>query len=253
MGIAKYPWLCGKLLALAFIFFGGGVLATIIVPVVLLFSNNKVDLTQGFVRKNFQFYIWCLTNFGMITLSVREQDDFKKCAGKIVVANHLTLLDVVLLMALVPRAQCIVKSDLWSHRFLGSLMRSAGYIRNDLAPDELLKQCQDSLNDGRCLIIFPEGTRGKPEVKLGPELKFHRGFANIAYYTKCPIQTVVITCNPLILYRDEPLLKVPEQRPFFQVRMGDCIDKEFYLRYDCRGIAVRKIVEKIETYYRKTL
>lgn len=249
MGLAKYPWVLGKLAALAFIFFGGGVLATIIMPVVLLARGKRAERTQDFVCSIFRFYLWALTSSGMIQLVVENPDDFETCSGKIIIANHITLLDVVILMAYVPRAQCIVKNALWNHRFLGSLMRSAGYIRNDLAPDELIKQCQDALNNGRCLIIFPQGTRGDPSQ----ELKFQRGFANIAYHTQRSIQTVIISCNPLILYKKEPFLSAPAKRPVLRVRMGDCLDKDFYLRYDPRSIAVRKIVKKLEAYYRKTL
>jgi len=249
MHLFKYPWLFGKIIALTFIFFGGGVLAVVLVPVILLVRSNKEERTQNLIRYIFRFYLWALTASNMIQLVVEKVDDFKDCSGKIIVANHPTLLDVVILMAYIPRVQCIVKSDLWNHFFLGGLMRSAGYIRNDLSPDKIIKNCQKALDGGRCLLVFPEGTRRNPNQ----ELKFQRGFANIAFYTKRQIQTVIITCNPLILYKGEPLFSAPERCPVLRVRMGNCLDKDFYLRYDCRGIAVRKIVKKIESYYRKIL
>jgi 1-acyl-sn-glycerol-3-phosphate acyltransferase len=245
MGLAKYPWLIGKLFALAFIFGGGGVLAVGLIVLSPLIPGNRQERTQRCIRGIFRGYLWMLKFLGMLTLCVDGKEMLAAGGGRIVIANHPSLLDVVALMALIPRAQCIVKHQLWNHWFLGRLMRTAGYIRNDLDPELLVDACRLALADRRSLIIFPEGTR----TILGGGVHFHRGFANIATLTGAPIQTVVISCRPNVLYKGEPWWRVPPAKPVLRLSAGECLDGNFYSRYGQRSIAARRLLEYLENYY----
>jgi len=242
----RYPWLLfGKLFALAFIFIGGGFLAVTVLPSLVLIPGNKRERTLLFIHKTFRFYLKALEFSGLIRLEVLDPDQRLQAGGKMIIANHPSLLDVVILMALIPRVQCIVKHELWRHRFLGILMRQAGYIRNDLDPEALVEACKISLNEKRSLIIFPEGTRTLP----GATPHFQRGFANIATLTAASIQVVFIGCTPPFLFKSEPWWHYPSQKPFFQIVVGDCLDAQSYSLYDQRSIAARKLVESLEFYY----
>ena len=246
MQCLKHFWrVVGKLGALAFIFVGGCPLALIILPVMALLPGQQQEHAQRAIHKLFRFYLRAIQLWGLISLKVDDADKFAKCSGKIVIANHPSLLDVVILMALIPRTQCIVKHELWNHPFLGGLMRRAGYIRNDLEPEKLVAACKASLDEGRCLIIFPEGTRTVP----GGLPNFLRGFANVATLTKAPIQTVFIDCSPPFLFKGEPWWHFPSQKPHFQVAMGQCLDVPMYSLYDQRSINARKLVKSLEIYY----
>jgi hypothetical protein len=48
--------------------------------------------------------------------------------GQLIVANHPTLLDALLLMSPMPQADCVAKERYYRHPFLGSAARGAGYI-----------------------------------------------------------------------------------------------------------------------------
>ncbi|MGB8600665.1 MAG: lysophospholipid acyltransferase family protein [Rhizomicrobium sp.] len=245
MGWRKYPWLAGKLFALAFIFAGGGALAVVMRLLLPLMPGSQQERTQRIIRTIFRGYLWMLQALGMLTFSVSGTEKLQACAGKIVIANHPSLLDVVALMALIPRAQCIVKHQLWDHWFLGRLMRTAGYISNTLEPEALIEACRQTLADGQTLIIFPEGTR----TPAGSKPHFHRGVANIAILAEAPIQTVIINCTPAILYKGEPWWQVPSQRPLLQLKVGECLDKNFYSQFGRRSIATRKLMDYLENYY----
>jgi 1-acyl-sn-glycerol-3-phosphate acyltransferase len=242
----KYPFLIfGKLVALACIFFGGGILAVVVLPSLALIPGNRRERTLFLVHKSFRVYLTTLQFFGLISLEILDPEQRLRNGGTMVIANHPSLLDVVILMALIPRVQCIIKHELWNHRFLGILMRQAGYVRNDLDPETLVAACRASLDEGRCLIIFPEGTRTPP----GTLPHFQRGFANIATLTKAPIQLVFIGCTPPFLFKGEPWWHYPSQKPFFQIVVGECLDAHAYSLYDQRSIAARKLVKSLELYY----
>nr|WP_282189075.1 lysophospholipid acyltransferase family protein [Azospirillum sp. SYSU D00513] len=181
----------------------------------------------------------------IIDLEVEGAERLRAGSGRMVVANHPTLLDVVLLMALLPRAQCIVKKELWDSPYLGGTVRGAGYIRNDLEPEALLEACRAAMAEGNDLIIFPEGTRTVP----GEPMRFRRGFANVATFLEAQIQLVTITCQPLTLIKGEKWWQIPPRRPLFRVVVGDCLDVRDQLGCEYRSLAARKLVRSLEEYY----
>jgi len=242
-------WIFGKMLALLYVFVGGGFLALFITVTSLIMGKNRQLSTRRAVRATFRFYVKILQLVGMFDLRVENPEELTQLEGKIIVANHISLLDVVFLISLVPEAQCIIKSSLWRHVFLRYLMRAAGYIRNDLPAEELLAGCKEELACGRNLIVFPQGTRQQQDETL----RFHRGFANLALYTDAPIQLVYITCTPPVLFKGEPLLHAPARRPVFNIRIGEQLDNKSIMGYPSRAIAARRIASKIETIFQENL
>ena len=141
-------------------FFGGGLLMALIVfPLIALLVRGTARRTQvihNVIRQSFRMFVAMLEGIGILKLKVINRSALDDGRGRLVIANHPTLLDVVFLMALMPRVQCIVKGELWRHPFLGGVVRWAGYVRNDLEPDELLRACQESMAAGKNLIVFPK-------------------------------------------------------------------------------------------------
>ena len=237
--------LLGTGIAFACVFFGGGVLAVTLLPVLAAFPGHRQERARRAIHKAFRLYIATLQVLNLIRLRTSGLEKLHLATGRIVVANHPSLLDVVLLMAIIPNAQCIIKHQLWNHRFLGSLMRAAGYIRNDLPPEAMVAACSESLARGNCLIVFPEGTRSIP----GQKPRFQRGFANLATLTGAPVQPVTITCDPPTLIKGEKWWRLPPRTPLFTVSVNDCIDPNIYANYQYRSLAARKLVQALDAHY----
>ena len=111
--------------AFAYIFFGGGLLAITLLPLLRLIPGNQRLRAQTIIHFAFRFYMALLQRLGLLRLEVVGGERLRRGGGSIVVANHPSLLDIVMLMSLIPRAQCIVKHQLWNHSLLGHLMRQA--------------------------------------------------------------------------------------------------------------------------------
>jgi 1-acyl-sn-glycerol-3-phosphate acyltransferase len=235
------------------VFFGGGALAAL--TVLPLVARLKIRGTTGrrnaqrFVQSLFRAFVVLLQALGILRLQVFGAERLANSHGHLVIANHPTLLDVVFLMAFIPRAQCIVKHELWHHRYLGGVVRLCGYIPNNLEPAALLDACKTSIDSGDNLIIFPEGTRSRP----GEAMRFHRGFANIALLSEARIQLVTILCKPIMLLKGDPWWRVPPRRAQFTVTVGDSLDSKAILREQSRSIAARALVRHIESYYGEQL
>lgn len=227
------------------IFFGGGVLALCLRPILALCPGNRRERTRHAIHRLFRLYLALLRACGLARVQVTGAERLALVEGHVVVANHPSLLDVVILVALIPRAQCIVKHQLWRHRFLGPLMRQAGYISNALDPQDMIAACAASLAAGESLVIFPEGTRTQP----GQPLVFQRGFAHMAVDTGAPILPVTITCDPPTLIRGEPWWRVPPRPPLFQVVVGHPVSVAPLTKNLNRGLGARRIVKYFLNYY----
>ncbi len=235
---------------LSFLLFGMGGLAITLVfyPVIILLTRKgeiRRQRVQLLIHYLFRIYLSILAILHLVKVTTVGAERLRACQGKVIVINHPSLLDVVVLMAIMPKVQCIVKSALWNSRFLGGVMRSADYIRNDSDPDELLVKCCECLDAGNNIILFPEGTRTEP----GQPVKFKRGAANIALAAKADIQIVKIDISPVTLTKGVPWYKVAKTRVQIHVTVGNLLDIEPYLLHEMRSLSARNLTRQLESHY----
>lgn len=242
----------GTGLFLALIGVVGSLMALTLFPLLCLVSPDRVVRQRRFqyaLKLAFKLYCAGIRLSGTADITLIGAEKLRDLKGVLVVANHPSLLDVVLIMSTTPRAQCIVKAALWRHPFFRLTVSGAGYIRNDLEPEALLAACRETLAAGNNLIVFPEGTRTTP----GQPPKLQRGFANIATLAEADIQLITITCTPPILHKGGTWWKVPTHRPRFVMEVGERLDIENFLRYRSRPLAARKLVAFINDYFTEKL
>ena len=247
----SYIWrLVWTAFAFASLSAGGFILATIVIPVVTLFvhdENARSRRAQSIIRQSLRVYITMLRVLGVLKLEVVGAEKLPACEGRLIIANHPTLIDIVLLTALLPDTKCVVKSELFSNRLMGPVVRAAGYIRNDYEPEALIEKCRETLAHGYNLVIFPEGTRSIP----GKPLHFQRGFAHIATIAGVNVQPITITCEPITLVKGEPFYRIPVSRPSFRIEIAEEIDPGRFsnLSSQSRARSARKLASHLEGEY----
>jgi 1-acyl-sn-glycerol-3-phosphate acyltransferase len=152
---------------------------------------------------------------GVLRMDARALDALRDERGLIIVANHPSLLDALMLVARLPRSACIMKSELMRNVFLGPGAKLAGYIRNDTARGMVREAVRD-LQEGGQLVVFPEGTR----TTMQPINPFRPGVTLIARLAQAPIQTVFIDTDSPYLGKGWPLWRLPPLPIVFSVRLG---------------------------------
>lgn len=110
----------------------------------------------------------------------------------LLVANHVSWLDIAAIHAAVPHARFVSKADVLAWPLLGWLIKNAGtlFIEREKKRDALrvVHTMAESLQRGETVAIFPEGTTG-----AGPELlPFHANLLHAAVTTHTPVQPVVL-------------------------------------------------------------
>lgn len=189
-------------------------------PLMLLVQDNhrRRNIARSLIHHFFRAFIRMLELLTVIVCDVRQVERLR-LPGALIVANHPSLLDVVLLVSLVPDACCVVKKELWSNPFMNGPLRAAGYIDNG-DPVAMFEAAQAELESGASLVIFPEGTR----TERGSAPAFGRSAANLAVRSRHPIVPVCIQVDPTTLTRNERWYEVPYRRVWFTLTVGEILE-----------------------------
>lgn len=166
---------------------------------------------RALMSRSFSLFTWLMSVLGLIRVEFRpgDREKLRRAKGVIVVANHPSLIDVVILVGCMPQADCIVKSRLFTTPFVRWVVGRI-YIPNSLSFDEITNRCRASLEEGNSLVIFPEGTRTAKESSP----RFKRGAAHIALRTGHDLLPIVIEAdNPMGLQKGDPLFSMSRQGP----------------------------------------
>lgn len=192
---------------------GGAIMGGVVFPSLLLLNRDAMQRqlkAQRLIQYSFAGFVQMMHRLGIMTYEIHGLEKLEHSQGEVIVANHPTLIDVVLLISLLPRADCIVKKSLWHNPFTRGPVQAAGYILNDES-SQLIEHCVVQLEKQQApLIIFPEGTRTVKNQRINT---FQRGAANIAVRAKANFRPVIIRCVPSTLTKNEKWYQVPKH-PF---------------------------------------
>ncbi|WP_130470316.1 lysophospholipid acyltransferase family protein [Candidatus Magnetaquicoccus inordinatus] len=238
----------GTMFAFAALGLGGPFIAIILYPILMIVQRNTQQRNQFFqtaIHYSFRLYIAMLQVLRLLTLKVENKEYLHTLRGTVIVATHPTLLDIVILISLIPKVQCIVKGRLWRNPFLYPMVAGAGYIRNDLAPEEVVTQCVSQLHLGNNLIIFPQGTRTPPSQPVA----LKRGFATIAIQSGSPVQLIDVTCDPITLTKETSWYSIPLRPPVFEIKIGEFLHTESYSLQPVRSLAIRALTAKVASSF----
>ena len=164
---------------LSFAAFGlGGLVAGVVVaPLMLVLVRDPARrrrLARRGVQRGFALQVAIMRRLGVLTVSVSGAARLQR-EGLLVLANHPTLIDVVLLVALLPDADCVVKRAVARNPFMRATVRAAGYIVNDDGP-ALVEAGIATVCGGGCLVDLPRGhpQRARPAAETAPRRGQHR-------------------------------------------------------------------------------
>ena len=158
-----------------------------------LFSDNRENSLQ---RLNHHF---CIGFFFLVRVFIPGQkwhisDEIGSIRSSVIVCNHLSYLDPLLLISLFPQHKTIVKSTFFRVPIFGWMLKQSGYIpsNSEGSLSELMIERLDTMDDfltsGGNLFIFPEGTRSR-DGAIG---RLNKGAFKIARLFRSPIQVLFI-------------------------------------------------------------
>ncbi len=239
---------CGT--GLSFVLFG---LACVlfgftVFPLACLTTRDRATArrrAQWIVHRWFNFFARFMAAVGVIRYELRGAEKLRR-PGQLIIANHPSLIDVVLLIAHIPEVDCIVKRQIFDNPFMRWPALWAGYIRHD-TPEQLIADCAGVLQAGHSLLVFPEGTRSVP----GQPIHMTHGAARIALEANADILPVTITCEPLMLNKGVPWYRVPPSPGHFILDAGEAYSAAPFLAGAGGSvtIAARRLTHHWQNYF----
>jgi 1-acyl-sn-glycerol-3-phosphate acyltransferase len=168
----------------------------------------------------------------------------------VVVANHPSLLDVVMLLSTLPEACFLAKAALFRTPWTKALLKAVGAVPGPDSTGEsmdgavTLAAMIERLEQGLSVIVFPEGTRSGPDDLR----RFKRGAFEAALRATVPLQPFAIHMRPRSLGRGQPWYDVPERRMIYRLELLEAVCSEGS-EVDSRALSEavrRRIAEALE-------
>ena len=229
----------------SFFYFGINVvvLVSVIFPITRLILHPRErfkKFCRGLISSAMRLFVFVMHVVGASSLEKVDRNSYRNIRSKIIVANHPSLLDVIMLLSLIPNADCIV-AGYTEHGILREIVRQL-YILSSHNFDDILQACSESLKQGNCLIIFPEGTRTPRSGKI----IIKKGAARIALTSGCNILPLHIggTDKYGLGKRDPWTGYNPRERYLYRISMGEEISPEKYQGLS-KPVAARALTKEI--------
>jgi 1-acyl-sn-glycerol-3-phosphate acyltransferase len=162
--------------------------AVLIWAITSLFDRRRF-LLHKFTCFWASLYSW-LNPAWPVTIEGRER--IRRDEAYVMVANHLSLLDILVIFRLFSHFKWVSKIENFRVPFVGWNMSLNRYIklkRGDRdSVIEMMKNCEKTLGEGNSIMMFPEGTRSP----TGQMRAFKPGAFEIAVNTGRPILPIAI-------------------------------------------------------------
>lgn len=123
----------------------------------------------------------------------------------VVIANHHSVIDSLLMQSLNPKLILMVNDWVWDSPFMGPIVRLGGFIPKAAGYEENLDKIRQLFADGYSLGIFPEGSRSET-AKIG---RFHKGAFYIAEKLQVDIVPIIFHGNAFVQGKDDSFLLKP--------------------------------------------
>lgn len=203
--------------------FGLGLLALLCLLSVPLFALLYLVLprrwhrpvSRRLISDGFAAYLAVLRGVCQVRLDTRELAALRHEAPLIVVANHPSLLDAVILLSCLPNASCVLKASLLNNPLFGVGARMAGYVSNAEPRQMMADSCRE-VQKGAHFILFPEGGRTR-EFPLSP---LGSACILLSKQSAAPLQAVVLEFSTPYLGKHWGLLQPPVLPLSIRARLG---------------------------------
>lgn len=106
----------------------------------------------------------------------------------IIVANHTSFIDILMLLSLHPKAVMMTNKWVWNSPFFGLTVRYADFLYTNDPTEMNLEKVRKNIEQGYSVIVFPEGTRSA-DGEVG---RFHKGAFHFAKELNLNIYPLVL-------------------------------------------------------------
>ena len=175
--------------------------------------RGRARRLQGVMRRAFALMHDSLRWIGLLNFDPRRMAAKLPSEPSVLVANHLSWVDVTAICATVPNVTTAVKPSIFRRWWLKPLLTEADFFEgasgDALTIGGVVEAGIERLARGHHLLVFPEGTRCSP----GEERAFGRTAFEIACRAEVPVVPIAIRMQPEWLTKRRGLFSPPVPTP----------------------------------------
>ena len=176
----------------------GCIFLQLMLPIFMILPVNRLKKSR-WLNSLLSLLAGAVINTGIhFPKSYYQMENFDIKKPSIIIANHASFLDILILLMRSPRVIMLVKDWVYNSPLFGTLVRYVGFIPSDNSSQnlELIKQ---RIKDGYSIAIFPEGTRSEDGVIR----RFHKGSFYLAKELQLDITPFLITGASVVAPKKE--------------------------------------------------
>lgn len=234
------------LILLSIAFFGAGSLIYnfILFPFINAVEKDRekrLNRLCEIVQKSWRWFAKYLCNIKVIDISVKNPEKLNALKSSVIVATHTSYIDVLILIALIPKTTCFVAPKLGNNIFFKNIVKSV-FLISGLSIEELEEKTEYMLEKGFNVLIFPSGTRHKRnEIP-----KLHKGAALIAMNARKDIVPIKIYSENEFMMINKPVYETGEKTSVFEIEVLETIKIKKYLENTDEVRSKRELTKEIE-------
>lgn len=227
----------------------GALMGALIVPAHWVFVRNparRAHRIRSVFYEMMRTYVGSMQALRLIDIEISGLDHVP-APGSLIVANHPSLIDALILLGHVRGAIVVAKRSLQVNPFTSGIIRGADYVVNADAL-ALIDECRARIEAGESLVLFPECTRTADDGVI----RLQRGAAHIAVRSRCSVIPVTIEFSEPLLTKKSRWWLAPKVRPKVRVVGHPAIDPAQFLHGDRSvSLAARHLTEYLREFYIK--
>jgi 1-acyl-sn-glycerol-3-phosphate acyltransferase len=158
-----------------------------------VFAENRATALQNLNHVHLKCF-FALTRLLIPRTKFIIPKEVREIHSSVIICNHLSYLDPILLVSLFGRQRTIVKHTFFKVPIFGWFLKNYGYISSgasDMTGPAMinnLEAIKEHLASGGIVFVFPEGTRSR-DGNIAP---FNKGVFTIARYCNAPLKLIFI-------------------------------------------------------------
>lgn len=224
---------------------GGLLLGTVVFPIICFACprNKQREIMINAVHYSWRFFVKIAFVFRLFSVDYQYIRKILNTSGAIIVCNHPSLIDIVILISLFRKTVCIVKGELANNFFIKRIVSSVFLVNNEDV-SRIMAKSEELLSCGYNIVIFPEGTR----TNEGSYFKLHRIFAQISLRMNRPILMLKIRQSFPVLGKSQKWYQIGDRMCNYSIFFCGYINPSDY-----RGKNVRTSAKEIVDKFQKVL
>lgn len=180
----------------------------------LIPAAKRPAITRQLIHHGMRAYRGWLVLIGGCRFDTSVLDQLRRATPGVIIANHPSLLDALVVLAHAPNVVCVMRAGLLRNPLLALPARLAGYLPND-NPVAMMLGGRAAIRSGCHVLLFPEGSRTQRLDECHVNA-FHPAAFMLAKHAAAPIHAYLFRYDSNLLAKGEPLWHPPR----VPVRLG---------------------------------